>query len=130
MGSVSGTAVQPMLVFDGDCGFCTRTAHWISARWTRPARAEAWQRLGPDGLARIGLTEHEVRRAAYWVDARGRIFCGHAAVAKALGAGTPRDRILGGLLLTPPVSWLARPGYGLVARYRYRLPGATESCRV
>jgi predicted DCC family thiol-disulfide oxidoreductase YuxK len=130
MATVSGTSVQPMLVFDGDCGFCTRTAHWIAARWTQPAQAEAWQRLGPDGLDRIGLTERDVRSAAYWIDADGRVFRGHAAVAKALCAGTPRDRTLGALLLTPPVSWLARRGYRLVARYRYRLPGATDACRL
>ena len=130
MGSVSGTSVQPLLIFDGDCGFCTRTARWISDRWTGPARAEAWQRLGPDGLARIGLTERDVRSAAYWVDTDGRIFRGHAAVAQALCEGTARDRVLGGLLRTPPVSWLGRPGYWLVARFRYRLPGATGSCRV
>jgi predicted DCC family thiol-disulfide oxidoreductase YuxK len=130
MGSVSATAGQPMLVFDGDCAFCTRTARWISARWTRSARAEAWQDLGVDGLERIGLIQDDVRSAAYWVDARGRVFRGHAAVAKALLAGTASDRVLGGLLLIPPVSWLARPAYWLVARYRYRLPGATDACRV
>jgi predicted DCC family thiol-disulfide oxidoreductase YuxK len=129
-GGVSAAQLEPTLVFDGDCGFCTKSAHWISRRWTRPARAEPWQRLGVDGLARIGLTQDEVTSAAYWVDEQGRIFRGHAAVGKALRAGRAGDRILGALLLTPPMSWLARPGYRVVARYRYRLPGATDSCRV
>lgn len=119
-----------ILVFDGDCAFCTAAAHRMAARWTRPARAVAWQRLGDGRLGDLGLTTADVRTAAYWVDERGRLFRGHRAVAKALMAGTLSQRALGALLLTPPVSWLARPGYWLVARYRHRLPGATEACRL
>jgi predicted DCC family thiol-disulfide oxidoreductase YuxK len=37
---------------------------------------------------------------------------------------------LGWLLLVPPVSWLAIPVYALVARYRYRMPGSTDACRI
>ena len=119
-----------MLVFDGDCAFCTSAAQRMAARWTRPVQAVAWQGLGEGGLGELGLTTAEVRTAAYWVDERGRLFRGHRAVAKALMAGTPAQRALGALLLVPPLSWLARPGYWLVARYRHRLPGATDACRL
>ncbi len=127
---VSLTAVSPLLIFDGDCGFCTAAAHKISLRWTEPARAQPWQALGPAALNRIGLTEYDVRQAAYWVDEHGRVFRGHAAVGKALLAGRGTDRMIGTVLLIPPVSWLARPLYWLVARYRHRLPGATDACRL
>ena len=126
-----GVAVGgPMLVFDGDCAFCTTAAHRMAARWTRPAQAVAWQRLGESRLDDLGLTTDEARTAAFWVDERGRLFRGHRAVAKALMAGSPAQRILGAALLTPPLSWLARPGYWVVARYRHRLPGATDACRL
>ena len=45
-------------------------------------------------------------------------------------SGSPVQRAFGALLLAPPVSWFARPGYWLVARYRHRLPGATDACRL
>ena len=38
--------------------------------------------------------------------------------------------LAGWLLLLPPVSWFGAVGYKLVARYRYRLPGATAACAV
>ena len=120
----------PTLLFDGDCAFCTAAAHCIEARWTRAAQAVAWQRLGERGLGDLGLTTADVRTAAYWVDERGRSFRGHRAVAKALMAGSAPYRLLGALLLAPPLSWVARPGYWLVARHRHRLPGATDSLRL
>jgi hypothetical protein len=52
------------------------------------------------------------------------------AIAKALMAGGRRRQLLGRALLIPPVSWMARPAYWLVARYRHRMPGATDACRL
>jgi predicted DCC family thiol-disulfide oxidoreductase YuxK len=118
------------LIFDGECGFCTAAARWVSKRWTKPARAVAWQQLGEQRLHDLGLTEWDVQHAAYWVDEQGGLARGHAAVARALVAGEGWIRVAGYLLLAPPLSWLARPGYWLVARYRHRLPGATDSCRL
>jgi predicted DCC family thiol-disulfide oxidoreductase YuxK len=37
---------------------------------------------------------------------------------------------VGRILLSPPMRPLAAVGYRIVARYRYRLPGATPACRV
>jgi predicted DCC family thiol-disulfide oxidoreductase YuxK len=124
------TGELPRLIFDGDCGFCTTTARWVERHWTVPAEAVAWQSLGENGLASLGLTERDVRTAAYWVDRNRRTSRGHAAVAKALLAGDAWMRLVGALLLVPPISWLARPGYWLVAKFRHRLPGATEACRL
>jgi predicted DCC family thiol-disulfide oxidoreductase YuxK len=121
---------QPTLIYDGDCAFCSSAARWVSRRWTRQADAVAWQRLGTEGLADLGLREDDVRRAAYWVEPDGRLFRGHAAVARALGAGDGWMRAASLALSAPPGSWLARPAYWLVARYRHRLPGATDACRL
>lgn len=120
---------RPLLIFDGDCGFCTAAANWITRHWTEPARAVPWQELGRDGLAAVGITETEVADAAYWVDAHGTTSRGHLAVAAALRAAGGWRRLAGSALLVPPLSWLGRPGYWLVARYRYRLPGSTPACR-
>ena len=120
---------EQLLVYDGDCSFCTSCVRWITAHWNGPQRAVAWQHLDADDLDRIGLTLDDVRRASWWVDStRGRSR-GHLAIAHALRAahGWPS---VGGLMLVPPLRWLAAGVYLLIARWRHRLPGGTPACRM
>jgi predicted DCC family thiol-disulfide oxidoreductase YuxK len=117
----------PILVFDGDCGFCTTSALWIEHRLPPGARVEPWQRLD---LGLLGLTERDVQTAAYWIDERGRAHRGHEAIARALIAAGGAWKVIGALLLLPPLSWLARAGYHLVANYRDKLPGGTPACKL
>lgn len=114
-------------MYDGDCGFCTASAKWATADLPPPARLQPWQALD---LAELGLTVHDVTTAAWWFDAEGRRHRGSRAIARALAAGHGYRKLLGRLLLAPPVSWIAVPAYAVVARYRYRLPGGTDACRV
>ena len=48
----------------------------------------------------------------------------------ALRSCGPAYAALGRLIDLPPVRPLAAVGYGLVARYRYKLPGGTDACRM
>ncbi|HEV3475234.1 MAG TPA: DUF393 domain-containing protein [Actinomycetota bacterium] len=116
-----------LLIFDGDCGFCTWTATWAERRLPPGNRVEPWQ-LVPD-LSRYGLAEADVARAAYWIDAQGRSYQGHLAVAEtwmAIGGGW---RLLGRAIRVPPLSWLAAAIYAFISRIRHRLPGSTPACR-
>ena len=116
-----------ILVFDGDCGFCTSTARWIEPRLPADARVEPWQSLD---LAQIGLSEDDVKSASWWIDADGTLHRGHQSVGRALVSGGGIWGLAGRAIITPPISWLARSVYSLVVRFRYRLPGATDACRV
>lgn len=116
-----------MLIFDGDCGFCTTSARWIQARLPAGTPVEPWQSLDLDAL---GLTEADVTTAAYWVDASGALHRGHLAIGRSLIAAGGFWAVLGRLTITPPISWIAKPVYALIARYRHRLPGATDACRL
>lgn len=116
-----------MLIYDGDCGFCTVAARWVEERLDSAIPVRSWQSLD---LEEYDLSEAEVSTAAYWIDPDGSPRRGHLAVGRALETVGGLYRGIGWLLLHPPVSWLARPGYGLVARYRYRLPGSTDACRI
>lgn len=116
-----------LLIFDGDCGFCTTTARWIERRLPDSVRVAPWQILD---IASIGLSEQEVTSAAYWVDADGSTHRGHMAVGRSLIAAGGGWAFAGHLVVRPPLSWLARPVYGWVAANRHRFPGATEACRV
>jgi predicted DCC family thiol-disulfide oxidoreductase YuxK len=119
-----------VLIFDGECGFCTMAARRISAHFNAPATAVSWQQLGPDGLAAVGLTPMQAQQAAWWVGDDGRLSRGHRAVACALLEAGGWRRLLGRLVLAPGISWCAAGVYRIVVRYRQHLPGATQSCRV
>jgi predicted DCC family thiol-disulfide oxidoreductase YuxK len=112
------------IVFDGDCGFCTTSAHWLEDHST--ITVVPWQRTD---LAALGLTEAEVTTAAYWVDGTD-VRRGARAVAMALRRCGQPWRLLGVLVDLPPVRPLAALGYRLVSRYRHRLPGGTPACRL
>jgi predicted DCC family thiol-disulfide oxidoreductase YuxK len=118
----------PLLVYDGDCSFCSSSARWIAARWQGPEQAVAWQQLSADQLERLGLTLDDVRCAAWWVDCGGRASRGHVAIAFALRAAQGWPSVVGRVLLVPPFRWLAAGAYPLIARWRHRLPGGTPVC--
>jgi predicted DCC family thiol-disulfide oxidoreductase YuxK len=120
----------PLLVYDGDCSFCTSSARWMTAHWHGPQEAIAWQHLGTDRLELLGLTLDDVRRAAWWIDPAGGRSRGHVAIARALQAAHGWPSIAGRILLVPPFRWLAAGIYPLVARWRHRLPGGTPACRM
>ena len=119
-----------LLVYDGDCSFCSSSARWIAARWQGPEQAVAWQHLSADQLGRLGLTLDDVRCAAWWVDGGGRTSRGHVAIARALRAAPGWPSVVGRVLLVPPFRWLAAGAYPLIAHWRHRLPGGTPACRM
>ena len=90
----------------------------------------------PTDLAALGVDPVRARREIPFVsDDSGTprhttVSYGAEAVAWALLTGGPGWRLVGRLLLHPPLSWPARAVYVLVAANRHRLPGASESCRI
>jgi predicted DCC family thiol-disulfide oxidoreductase YuxK len=115
---------RPVLLYDGDCGFCTSSARWIGRRKV-DATIVAWQFAD---LKRYGITAQQASSAVQWVAADGRVSQGHEAIARALGRGGLALRILGKLLVLPGISAVSRVGYQLISKYRYRLPGGTAAC--
>lgn len=118
-------------MYDGDCGFCTTSAIWISRRWPEEGGPTAvpWQHLSPDVVAETHLSQDDFERAAWWFDGNRREE-GSRAVARALVAAGGLWAIAGWILLAPPISWVAPLGYRIVTRFRYRLPGGTPACKV
>jgi len=125
---VSTPTTLPILIFDGDCGFCTTSARFL-VRWVicgRPTAVAPWQQLDLD---RLGLTPDQCRSAVQWVARNAQPVSGHVAIAAALRAGHPVWRPVGALLVAPGFSWLAGRLYSWVAAHRYALPGGTPACR-
>jgi predicted DCC family thiol-disulfide oxidoreductase YuxK len=115
----------PVLVFDGDCGFCTTSVNWLEARLPRFPKTIPWQWADLDAL---GLTHEDVRDFAWYLTPT-HSYAGAMAFA-ALLRTQPRIglRFAGRLLATPPFSIVAALGYNVIARYRHVLPGGTPAC--
>ena len=113
------------LVYDGDCGFCTSAARWISRLRLRAGVVLAWQHAD---LPALGLTRQQCEDKLQWVADDGRVSSGHEAVARLLLASGAPWRLPGALLLVPPLSWLAARVYTWVADNRGLLPGGTPAC--
>jgi predicted DCC family thiol-disulfide oxidoreductase YuxK len=118
----SKTAV---LIFDGDCGFCTTTANYIKKNSSTPIEIHPWQWIE---LSNFGLTAEEAS-AKVQVFADGKNFAGHKAFAKVLRLQRQWwFKVLGAIIVIPPFSWGASLGYYFVAKYRHKLPGGTPAC--
>jgi predicted DCC family thiol-disulfide oxidoreductase YuxK len=121
----STTPPEPLLVFDGDCGFCTTSVERLERMLPRfpHAQPSQWTDIESLGLSRDHVTRY------VWLLAGGQRFRGHAAFAAMLRMQPHwAVRFVGQLLVTPPFSWAAALGYALIARFRHRLPGGTAAC--
>ncbi|GII79067.1 hypothetical protein Sru01_40490 [Sphaerisporangium rufum] len=120
---------MPVLIYDGDCGFCRWCVDLGHRHLPVMPRVSAWQRLD---LAEYGLTRDEVTTSVQLVGPRGLRASGARAVAVLLLVQPALWwKVAGTAMLVPPLSWLAAAGYHLVARYRHhlRVPGA-PACAV
>jgi predicted DCC family thiol-disulfide oxidoreductase YuxK len=120
------TRARPLLVYDGDCAFCTSSAHLLEKIGPQ-MEIVAWQQVE---LSALGLTEEEAAAAVQWVTFDGTVRSGHAAVAAALSDAGGIWALAGGAILLPGISPIAAGAYRLIAANRHRLPGGTPACAV
>ncbi|MBB5155084.1 thiol-disulfide oxidoreductase DCC family protein [Saccharopolyspora phatthalungensis] len=116
----------PVLVYDGDCGFCTRSVR-LAERLPVRMRILPWQEAD---LAALRTTSDRARHEVLWVDRSGRVFGGAAAVGELLKNSRAPWSALGWLMAAPVLRLPAEWAYRWVAANRYRLPGATPACQL
>ncbi|MFC9190088.1 thiol-disulfide oxidoreductase DCC family protein [Streptomyces cyaneofuscatus] len=115
----------PVLVYDGDCAFCTTSVNVLN-RWVRPrCTVTPWQFADLDAL---GIAQERAEHEVLWVSPLGTVYGGAQAVAKLLLSAGGGWAWLGGLLTLPPVRWIAHGAYRLIAANRTRLPGGSPAC--
>jgi predicted DCC family thiol-disulfide oxidoreductase YuxK len=117
---------RPLLVFDGDCAFCTSSVRLLE-KIGPEAEIIAWQQAD---LGALGLSEEAAAAAVQWVETDGTIRSGHEAVAAALGSAGGVWALARRALLAPGIAPIAAGAYRLVAANRQRLPGGTPACAV
>ncbi|MBR7671920.1 thiol-disulfide oxidoreductase DCC family protein [Streptomyces daliensis] len=116
---------HPVLVYDGDCAFCTTSVRFAERRLHARCEATPWQFAD---LEALGATRERAEREVLWVTEGGEVHGGAQAVARLLMRSRGGWPLLGALLTLPPVRWAAHGVYRLVAENRRRMPGGTAAC--
>lgn len=118
---------MPILIFDGDCGFCTSAANFVERRSKTRIIARPWQTTE---LAPYKLTREQAQKQV-WLVLDGKRYGGHECFCMLLRIQRkPWLTFIGWIFMTKPFGWLAALGYRLVARFRHRLPGGTPACQM
>lgn len=122
---------RPTLIYDMDCGFCTRSAKWIERHWSGDVRPQlvGGQMLADADLATNGLTRERLAAEAVWVD-RGQVLGGADAISASMKAATGWVHLVGVLISLPGLAQLGRLVYPLVAKHRHQMPGGTDACKL
>ena len=114
------------LIFDGNCGFCTRSRNLLIKLDRRHRMSTVpLQRPGAPELA--GVSSEELGRSVYWVAEDGNTCSGAEAVNAALSAALG-TRVPLRMYRLPGVRALQDAAYRWVAANRHRLPGTTPWC--
>lgn len=113
------------LVFDGRCGFCTRSVGWIE-RLDRRHRVTAHAAQVPGVLDRFGLDERQTSGAA-WAIRDGAAVPGAAGIVLALDAALG-VRIFAPMRRLPGAARVQDGIYRWIADHRHRLPGTVPWC--
>ena len=115
------------LIFDGRCGFCTRSVRLLGTL-DRDGRVKPvpYQRPGAPEAHGLGLAQCE---AAVWtvapgLDQRSGAAAVNTALSVALGTRVPLW-----LYAVPGLGRLQDLAYSVIARNRRRLPGDASYCR-
>lgn len=115
------------LIFDGECGFCTRSRDLLVRLDRRDRlRTEPYQRVGVAESA--GVSREDLARAVFWDGGSGGgRYWGAEAINAALSAAFGNSLLLR-LYRLPGVRQLQDRVYRWVADNRFRLPGVTPWC--
>ncbi len=123
---MTDTAVSlPLLVFDGDCAFCSSSVR-VGSRWIGHMPTVSPYQF--TDLARLGLTAEQCEREVQYVARDHSVHSGADAVSALLMGAGRGWWVLGAAMQMPGIHWLSGVAYRWVARNRHRLPGGTPAC--
>jgi predicted DCC family thiol-disulfide oxidoreductase YuxK len=116
-----------IMLYDGGCRFCTSSAMALARRFG-PKRIETRDFQNEGVLAAFpGVSYEACMKKMHVVFPNGAVYAGSEAFARVFS--TVRwVGWLAYLYYVPGIRQLADLGYALIAKYRYRLFGRTDTC--
>lgn len=117
-------AFESVLIFDGDCAFCSSSARLLKKLTKNRIAIEPFQFLP---LHDYDLNQELTSKAVYYVT-KTENFVAARAIARALIDSRTPWAIAGFLMNLPVVVSFAELVYYWVAKNRHRLPGGTPEC--
>ena len=115
-----------LMLNDGDCGFCMRTAAQVPRLGVHVDAAT----LQSVDLAQWGIDEERAYVEMPYVHPDGRVDYGHRAFAAILATGPLPWRAVSRVMTSRVGDPVARRVYHWVAANRSRLPGGTATCSI
>jgi predicted DCC family thiol-disulfide oxidoreductase YuxK len=117
-------AFESVLIFDGDCAFCSSSARLLKRLTKNRIPVEPFQYLP---LADYDLNQELTSNAVYYAT-KTENFVAARAIARALIDSKTPWAIAGFLMNLPVVVSFAELVYYWVAKNRHKLPGGTPEC--
>lgn len=114
------------LLYDADCGFCTRSARFLA----RLGLAAEIRPLQSVDLPAAGVSPERAQAEIPFVADDASVAYGHAAIAGALQTGAWPWRVAGRVLDSAALQRPAAAAYHWVAAHRHQLPGSTAACKI
>lgn len=118
---------RPVIFFDGHCGLCNRSVDWILRHDSRHQFLFAPLQGTTAGDLFCDFSEFELLRSFWLQDESGlhRKSTAILKVCRRLG-GFPSLLAVAIIVPRPLRDWI----YDLVAKYRYRIWGRSDTCRI
>jgi len=116
-----------IVIYDGDCAFCSSAARFAQARVAPNLNYSPYQFTE---LAKYGITTEQAQSSLKFVKANGEVLSANCAVSQILLSGNKVWRLLGMITTLPIIRSLAALGYEVTAKYRHKLPGGTPTCKM
>ncbi len=118
------SSARGLLLYDADCGFCTRSAALVP-RLRVDVDIASMQSVD---LAAYGVDALRAAREMPYVNERGEVTYGHVAWAEVLRTGPWPCRLAGRAMTSRVVNPVAARVYRWVSTHRHLLPGGAPSC--
>lgn len=119
--------MQQVVIYDGDCGFCSRSVEYARIRVAPNLVYLASQKVN---LEDYGLTKEDCEKALQFVTSDSQVVAAEKAVIQILKQGNFACKLLGTVMSLPIVNLISKLGYRFVARNRGKVSGSTGSCQV
>lgn len=119
--------MQQVVIYDGDCGFCSRSVEYARIRVAPNLVYLASQKVN---LEDYGLTKEDCEKALQFVTSDSQVVAAEKAVIQILKQGNFVLRLLGIVMSLPILNLISKLGYRFVAQYRGKVSGFTRSRQV